>query len=510
MSDELAAAHLKISAQGHAEVQRAIGGIHGGLRQLAVIGGALGSLFSVGALAVGLKRFNDAAIEAEENGAKLEAVLNATGFAAGMTGGEMQALATRLQDVSRFEDDAIIKAEMMLARFRHVEGGVFKQALVAAMDLSTVLGTDLSSSATQLGRALDSPVQGLAALRRAGINFSAEQKATVANLTKTNQLAAAQKIILQEVNAQVGGSAAAAAKTTAGAIDQLKNAWGELEEIVGRSLGTSIRPTLEYWTKKLREIRDLMPEQEQTNRLIRVPESRNQSPDQQIAAIMAKYRELFVQERAETQRKKEAQANIDQFQWLSDLTGRPNQPSQQNIVNEAEGKLLEIRIARERIDDLLLSAESRKRIDDGSKAILDGAKSLKERLAPHLEAAAVAAKKFHDEATALGRRQADAREDAARDIMDRIDRASAYIDEMKGGGRVDNVDVGQHDPVMQRVGLIELANQIQQGLGDSKLQQQMKKIAEEQRDATLRIDQFNTGTLGPTMQKVADLKLGLV
>jgi hypothetical protein len=65
-------------------------------------------------------------------------------------------------------------------------------------------------------------------LARAGVQFSAAQKEVIAQLVETGRTAEAQRIILQELETQFGGSAKAAANTFGGAIAQLNNELGNL------------------------------------------------------------------------------------------------------------------------------------------------------------------------------------------------------------------------------------------------------------------------------------------
>jgi hypothetical protein len=55
--------------------------------------------------------------------------------------------------------------------------------------MSTALGMDLQSAALQVGKALNDPRQGVAALSRAGIQFSNVQKANIRQMVEMGDVA---------------------------------------------------------------------------------------------------------------------------------------------------------------------------------------------------------------------------------------------------------------------------------------------------------------------------------
>ena len=118
-----------------------------------------------------VKAYNESAAAA----AKFNAVVRATGGAAGITTEEMQRFASQLQSVTTFEDDATIGAASLLATFKSINGDVFKEAIKSSQDLATIMGTDLQGAIMQIGKALESPEIGLVALRRSGISFTEAQ-----------------------------------------------------------------------------------------------------------------------------------------------------------------------------------------------------------------------------------------------------------------------------------------------------------------------------------------------
>lgn len=174
---------------------------------------------------------------------QVEAALASTGSVAGKTSEELQKSASALQEITTFGDEDILRGvTAQLLTFTNVAGEQFDKAQLAALNLSTRLGTDLTSQTLQLGKALNDPVKGITALGRAGIQFSNEQKETIKRLTETNQIAKAQDIILKELETQFGGSAEAAAKLGSGPIKQLNNQFGDLLEEFGKIISEAIIP----------------------------------------------------------------------------------------------------------------------------------------------------------------------------------------------------------------------------------------------------------------------------
>lgn len=178
----------------------------------------------------------------EQAVAKLEAVLRATGGAAGLTSREMQDFASELQAATTFGDEAIINMQGTLATFKSVSGDTFKDATRLALDLSAAFGSDLQSSAMQVGKALEDPVKGVSALQRVGVSFSEAQKDLIKQMVETGDKAGAQRLILKELEGQVGGVAGAMANTASGAIQQYKNALGDTKEEIGRFITDAMEP----------------------------------------------------------------------------------------------------------------------------------------------------------------------------------------------------------------------------------------------------------------------------
>lgn len=193
------------------------------------------------AVGLGIRKMLNESVAAQKVQAQLAAGLASTGKASGQTVASLNAMSASLQKVSTFGDEAIGTSQSLLLTFTKIGGDVFPRATQAIVDMATRMGTDLNSAAIQVGKALNDPILGVSALTRVGVQFSTEQKTVIERLVETNQLAAAQAVILKELEVQFGGSAAAARNTLGGALAGLSNAWGDLFEVSQESSSGMIR-----------------------------------------------------------------------------------------------------------------------------------------------------------------------------------------------------------------------------------------------------------------------------
>lgn len=218
-------------------------GVAGGIGLVDSIQAAVSAVINYGRTA--LKEF-DAGLKAD---AQLKTAIQSTGGAAGRSLEELKKQAEELQDVTLFGDDATEGAQALLLTFKNVKTEVFDQAIPLAQDLSTAFGQDLNASAIQLGKALDNPIQGVTALRRVGVSFSEDQQKMIKSLVETGRTADAQKLILKELESQVGGSARAAAEAGLGPFQQLQNRLGEIQESVGGLIANGFQKLAPFLSK---------------------------------------------------------------------------------------------------------------------------------------------------------------------------------------------------------------------------------------------------------------------
>lgn len=198
--------------------------------------GAVAAAAGIGAMVVGLGSSVKEAMAAEEAQAQLNATIKSTKGVAGMTSKALNEQALALSKVTRFEDDAIIASDALMLTFTNIGKDTFPQATKATLDLATKFKMDLQSATVMVGKALNDPIKGLTAMGRAGVQFTEKQKDMIKAMVEVGDVAGAQKIILKELELQVGGSAEAAGKTAAGQMDIFKNSLGNIKEEIGGAL----------------------------------------------------------------------------------------------------------------------------------------------------------------------------------------------------------------------------------------------------------------------------------
>ena len=204
-----------------------------------IVAGIAGTTAGIaGFLGVALK----AAADEQKVLAQLDAVLKSTGGAAGLTREEILKMNDSLVAMSAVGNEAILEAQNLMLTFTSVGKDVFPDAIKAAMDLSQAFGQDLQGSVIQLGKALQDPIKGVSALSRVGVSFTEEQKNTIKALVESNRLFDAQRIILGELEKQVGGSAQAYAQSFAGMAARIQRTVGDTIKYVGVGLMDLLTP----------------------------------------------------------------------------------------------------------------------------------------------------------------------------------------------------------------------------------------------------------------------------
>ena len=201
----------------------------------------------LGAVTAGLAFSVKEAMEAQEVQAQLAAVLKSTGRETSGMGTLANQLAESLMKVTRFSDETILSGETMLLQFKNIGKDIFPQASETALDLATRLGMDVPSAAKLLGKALETPGEGLLRLKQAGVSFTDQETEMIQKMVDAGDVAGAQKFILDSLAKSVGGAARAAGDTFAGKLDILKNSLSNVAE----GIGTALLPIL---TKFLNDV----------------------------------------------------------------------------------------------------------------------------------------------------------------------------------------------------------------------------------------------------------------
>jgi len=183
----------------------------------------MGAAFAGISAGTALTAFVQNTINAQNEQAQLAAVIESTGRAATMSADSLNAMADAIESASTISAGEVTDAQTTLLAFIGIAGQEFPRALQAAADMAARTGMTIRASAETIGRALDIPSQGLAALGRQGFRFTEEQKALVEQLELSGRTAEAQGVVLRALEESYGGAAAAARDTLGGALIGLRN-----------------------------------------------------------------------------------------------------------------------------------------------------------------------------------------------------------------------------------------------------------------------------------------------
>jgi len=189
------------------------------LRGIGSVLAGLGKIAGVAILAAGIYELGDAFNSVQEKAtllAETNAIIESTGGVANVTSSHIADMADSLEKMSLADDKAIQKGENILLTFKNIQNqsgdnnDIFDQTTKVMLDMSQVMGQDVSTTALQVGKALNDPVGGVKALRRVGVQLSDQQQQQIKDFMAVGDVASAQKIILGELTSEFGGAAQAA------------------------------------------------------------------------------------------------------------------------------------------------------------------------------------------------------------------------------------------------------------------------------------------------------------
>ena len=217
--------------------------------QFALKKAALPAIAALGALAVAAGK----ALSAGEAVSTANSRIEQINVSMGLFGASSEAVTDRLitlAEVTAMQtgmDNLSIKAtEAKLLTFKNLAmtadevGGAFDRAMLAAIDLAAAGFGTAESNAVQLGKALENPIKGMAALSKSGVTFTEVEKEKIAALVESGGILQAQEIILKAVETQVGNTAVA----TANSSDIMKEGFAQFQQ----QLGLALLPVLEAVT----------------------------------------------------------------------------------------------------------------------------------------------------------------------------------------------------------------------------------------------------------------------
>jgi hypothetical protein len=204
---------------------------------------------ALGGLAVAGAKMVAAGEQAATANARIEQIATSMG----LFGAETEKVTNRLVDLANEQarltgvnQNTIKESQALLLTFKDIAssadevGGAFDRATQLTLDMASAGFGSVTDNAKQLGKALNDPIAGLTALRRSGIQFTKAQQDQIRTLVESGNVLEAQTMILEEIENQVGGTAAATANST----DKMKVAFSQASESIGMALLPAVEALL--------------------------------------------------------------------------------------------------------------------------------------------------------------------------------------------------------------------------------------------------------------------------
>lgn len=234
INQALASTSTQIGAQAQAYSAR-LGPLGAGMSALGPAG--LMAAAGIGALVLGLGKGISSAAEAERIFKRLDAVLKLAGNSAGLSAKDIDGFAANLERTTGIAKNEINAAAAALATYTNISGERFKGVIKLSTDMVAVYGGNLREWSDKIARAIDDPIQGFAALKRAGFQLTDAQLETVEAMRKVGDVAGYQSEMIKILSDSLGGAAGAENTGVAGAAGRAKRGIGAFFEELSRWTG---------------------------------------------------------------------------------------------------------------------------------------------------------------------------------------------------------------------------------------------------------------------------------
>ena len=162
--------------------------------------------------------------------AKVQAVIKATGGAAGIAASDIEKWTDQIQKTTEFSQDTSREVAALGLTFKNISKNVFPEVLSLSADMAAIVGTDMKGAMMQLAKAIDDPARQMTALRRSGVSFTEQQQKQIKVMQQSGDMLGAQNILLKVLREQIGGAAQAIGSTWIGTITRAKNAFDDLRK----------------------------------------------------------------------------------------------------------------------------------------------------------------------------------------------------------------------------------------------------------------------------------------
>jgi hypothetical protein len=183
----------------------------------------------------------DKFVQQEKAETSLNAALQITGKYSDATAKELQKLASDLQGVTEYGDEASLSALALTQQLADLSEDQLKAVLPRIQDFSAALRVDLNTAASLFGKTIGSSTNALA---RYGIEIDT-------GLDKSEKF----EQLMSQLDSKFGGFAQTVGDTTAGDLAQLDNAIGDLAESFGELL-IDLAPAIDMITGAIGAIKD--------------------------------------------------------------------------------------------------------------------------------------------------------------------------------------------------------------------------------------------------------------
>jgi len=221
------------------DTQRALASVRRGFESvegaIAGVTRATAGLAGIAAAALSVNHFLKAASESEQASNRLTAVLRATGNAAGYTKQQLDAMADSMAESTMFDDEAIRNAQSSFLKFGNIQGDVFARGMKLAADYASFTGSEMEDAAQTIGKALQSPEEGVGALERQIGKLTYSQKESIKTFLEQGRVIDAQNVVLDVLQKKIGGTSDLMNTGLTKSLKDITKNWGEFSEAVGKS-----------------------------------------------------------------------------------------------------------------------------------------------------------------------------------------------------------------------------------------------------------------------------------
>jgi hypothetical protein len=178
----------------------------------------------------------DATLEMQQSQARLEAVLNRSASASGLTAASVNELAEGMARITKFDDSALRNAATTVLSFGNVSQEALEKILKLAGDLAATGRGDLEQWATVLAKVGTAPAETLGLLERQFGKIDLATKVAIISAQQMGDVAKANALLFDLVASRVGGVAVTSYKGLETQLDGTHKAWKRFKEALGEEI----------------------------------------------------------------------------------------------------------------------------------------------------------------------------------------------------------------------------------------------------------------------------------